>query len=170
MRLVPLRKKEAGRLKRSFCKDLPGLCSLIEGSKTCYRIESSKFTIYVFEGIPAAVEFARREGKLYPTLIAVKLGGIQSTHYCVVDKGAVKHILNGANVMAPGIIDVSKFSVGDIVAVWGPDRKAPIAVGEAVMSSDEIMSRRRGKAVLNVHYAGDDVWKLCLEYLRSARK
>ncbi len=170
MRLVPLRRREAGRLKQLFCSKLPGLCRVIEDSRMCYRIESSKFYVYVFGAIPAAVELLKREGKLYPTLIAVRLGGIKSTHYCVVDEGAVKHILNGANVMAPGIVDVSDFSAGDVVTVWSPDRKAPIAVGEALMDSQHIMRRRRGKAVLNVHHAGDDIWKLCIEYLRNTRK
>ena len=100
------------------------------------------------------------------TLVAAKLAGPGSTHFAVVDEGAVRPILRGADVMAPGIVRVSDFAAGEFVVVWSPDEGSPLAVARALMSSGDIMNVRRGRALKNVHYAGDDLWKASLEVLR----
>jgi len=168
MRILPLRKKDVVRIRGSACEKYPGLCRHLGEGKEGFRLEGDDFEVIVLNGIPAL--FRYEEDTIYPTLVLVKIAGINSMPYAVVDEGAVKHLLNGANVMAPGITEVSGFSKGEVVAVWNPGKKAPLVVGEALMDSKEIMDVRRGRAIKNLHYAGDDVWKLCLEYLRRAKK
>ena len=76
-----------------------------------------------------------------------------------VDKGAVPHIINGANIMAPGVTKVEgEFREGDIVVVVAEDYNAPICVGRAVHSSDEVRSLRKGKVVVNLHHLKDKYW------------
>ncbi|MGC9148982.1 MAG: PUA domain-containing protein [Sulfolobales archaeon] len=87
--------------------------------------------------------------------------------YVKVDKGAVPRILNGADVMAPGIIELSEFNIGEIVGVKEPDNSLYIAVGKSLMSSVEISVQRKGKAIKNLHYAGDDIWKILIELLKK---
>ena len=50
-----------------------------------------------------------------------------------------------------------------IVAIVDESTKVPVAVGEALMSSGEILERlsgeRRGRALRNIHRPGDEAWE-----------
>ncbi len=169
MRILPLRKKDVVRVRSNVCERYPRLCRYLGEGKEGFRLEGEDFEVIVLNSVPALFRYEDKDF-LYPTLVLTKIAGINSIHYAVVDEGAVKHLLNGANVMAPGITEVSNFRKGDVVAVWNPSKKAPLVIGEALMDSKEIMEVRRGKAIKNLHYAGDDIWELCLEYLRKVKK
>ncbi|MGC8583350.1 MAG: DUF1947 domain-containing protein [Thermoproteus sp.] len=81
----------------------------------------------------------------------------------LVDAGAVKHILNGADVMRPGIRSIEgDFGKGDPVLVSDEKRRA-IAIGIALYPRGELEAMDRGKVIYNAHYLGDKVWKLSLE-------
>ena len=115
------------------------------------------------EKIPVAMKL---EQGYIPAIHALNKG-ILEIPYAKIDKGAVAKILNGADVMAPGIVETSEFSRGDIVGVKEPDKSLYIAIGRALMSSQEITSVRRGKAIENLHYAGDDIWRVLLELYKK---
>ncbi len=110
-------------------------------------------------------------GKLYgffiedePFLNVEGLKQFKATRrYVTVDDGAIKFILNGADVMAPGIVDVDeKIKKGDIV--WVRDERGlPLAVGKALMDGEEMIKAKKGKAVENLHRIGDEIWKLSKE-------
>ncbi|MBC7081240.1 MAG: DUF1947 domain-containing protein [Thermoplasmatales archaeon] len=80
--------------------------------------------------------------------------------YLTVDDGAIKHIVGGADVMAPGIIEMDEeIKKGDMV--WVRDARGnPIAVGKALMDAEEIKKKGKGKAVENIHHLGDEIWRL----------
>lgn len=118
--------------------------------------------IYVADKTPIMIELEK--GEKIPA-IQILNKGICLIPYVVVDQGAVPRILNGADVMAPGIVEASEFKQGDLVGVREPQRRAFIAVGRALMSSQEIMSIRRGKAVKNIHHVGDKIWDAIVEVL-----
>lgn len=81
----------------------------------------------------------------------------------VVDAGAVKHILNGADVMRPGIKRMEgDFDKGQPVLVED-DKGRIIAIGISLYSRKELEAMEKGKAVYNAHYLGDRLWKLSLE-------
>ena len=164
-----LRRKDVKSLVGAFCSQYPKLCSAlgVEEDSDGLRVVYEDVEVVVLGGIPLA--FRLGEG-LLPTLVAVKTAGIGSTQYAVVDEGAVKYILRGADVMAPGIVEASSFVVGDVVAVWAPSKVSPIAVGRALMSSEEVLRVKRGKAVENLHYAGDRIWEASLEVIRRFSK
>ena len=80
-----------------------------------------------------------------------------------VDMGAVGFITNGADVMSPGITDADPgIKKGDIVYILDEKNKKVISVGRALLDGEDISrgdrSSRRGKAVKNLHYAGDHIW------------
>ena len=79
--------------------------------------------------------------------------------WVMVDDGAIKFILNGADVMAPGIIDADEeIKKGDVV--WVRDaRNLPIAVGISLMDGTEMIKSEKGKAVENLHHIGDEIWR-----------
>lgn len=76
-----------------------------------------------------------------------------------VDMGAVKFVAGGADVMRPGIktadADVKK---DDFVAVVDETHKKPLAVCQALFSSEEFLNMDKGKVLKNIHRVGDAIW------------
>jgi len=96
----------------------------------------------------------------FPTIRGL-LRSPPSARYITVDMGAVKFVVNGADIMAPGIVEAdSSIKVGDIVWVRDEKHKKPISVGIALVSGQEMIGKRQGKAVKNVHYVGDEIWNI----------
>lgn len=77
----------------------------------------------------------------------------------VVDRGAVPFVCNGANVMAPGITAADPALLpGDLLVVREETHGKALAIGRALVEGGA-MVRGKGKAVENLHYVGDELWK-----------
>ena len=128
--------------------------------------------------IKAAEEAVLRRGLLYLVggrALLVRRGEVLVPHLSVVDQyfklpsvvvdmGAVPHIVNGADVMAPGVVKVEgEFAEGDIVAVRDERHWKALAIGIALTPSSVFSSMEKGKAVKNVHYVGDEFWEAAKE-------
>lgn len=80
--------------------------------------------------------------------------------FVTVDMGAVKFVHNGADVMAPGIVDADPdLQPGDWCWVRDERNLQPLAIGHALVPGTQ-MVRRTGKAVRSVHHLGDKLWDL----------
>jgi PUA domain protein len=78
----------------------------------------------------------------------------------VVDPGAVKFIINGADTMSPGIVDADPtINEGDLVIIVEQAHSKAIAIGRALIAGKD-MVRGKGKAIKSIHYVGDELWKL----------
>ena len=87
-----------------------------------------------------------------------------------VDLGAVPHVLNGAAVMRPGIVRVEgSFSAGELVVVREVRASQAIAIGEALVPSEEVRSLSRGRVVSNVQHHGDRYHELGMRALELLR-
>jgi PUA-domain protein len=76
----------------------------------------------------------------------------------VVDSGAVRFIVNGADVMKPGIVSADpEIAAGDLVVVVEERHKKPLAIGRALIPGTEM--KGEGKAIKSLHHVGDQVWK-----------
>jgi len=80
--------------------------------------------------------------------------------YVMVDMGAVKFMCKGANVMRPGIKNNSEFDKGKIVCVIEESQHKFLAVGKALVSSQDIDSMEKGEVVKNLHYVSDKFWEI----------
>ncbi|MDI6916838.1 MAG: RNA-binding protein [Thermoplasmatales archaeon] len=81
--------------------------------------------------------------------------------YVTVDKGAVKFVCNGADIMSPGVVDADpSIKKNELVWVRDENHKKPLAVGVALMNAEEMVKGKKGKAVLSVHYIGDKIWRM----------
>ena len=75
-----------------------------------------------------------------------------------VDSGAVRFIVNGADVMNPGIVFADpEIAVGDLVIVAEERHKKPLAIGRALLPGTEMHGE--GKAVKSLHHVGDLIWE-----------
>lgn len=131
------------------------------------RVEIAKIrhknveTLILVNGVPS---FFFLEEDIYPSLLLIyKLRVVPEIPIVYVDKGAVPYILNGADVMAPGITRVSEGFGENRKVLIADEKERVFAVGKALMSSEKILKERRGKAIKNIHYAGDGLWKIFLE-------
>ncbi|HUU76091.1 MAG TPA: RNA-binding protein [Methanoregulaceae archaeon] len=78
-----------------------------------------------------------------------------------VDSGAVSFVVNGADVMRPGIVDISDdVMAGHPVVIVEERHKKPIALGIAQMDAGEMKQKTSGKVIKNIHYVGDDIWNI----------
>lgn len=100
------------------------------------------------------------EGHPFLSVRGLLAYGARNRHV-TIDMGAVKFVYNGADVMAPGIVDADVSIVEDDI-VWIRDEKnhQPLAVGLSLMSGPEMVEHRSGKAVQSLHYVGDAIWRL----------
>ncbi|MFX0205962.1 MAG: PUA domain-containing protein [Candidatus Hodarchaeota archaeon] len=73
-----------------------------------------------------------------------------------VDKGALTHLINGANVFGPGIVRMDKFQANDVVVVKDISRETILCVGIACVASEA--AQKKGKSVTNIHWVGDNLW------------
>lgn len=136
---------------------LPKLAKIIESSG---RVERAKLKggadVILVEGLPVIVYL---DSEPIPTIASFLKYGKNGVPFVVVDKGAVPHILNGADVMRPGIIQINgTFKEGDFVLVV-EERGYPIAISKAMFSSTQIQEMQRGKVLKNIHYIKDKLWK-----------
>lgn len=84
-----------------------------------------------------------------------------------VDRGAIKFILGGANIMCPGLTskgaqlpDSPGYDKGQVVAIYAEGKEHALAVGILTMSTEEIKSVNKGIGVELVSYLGDGLWVL----------
>ncbi len=78
-----------------------------------------------------------------------------------VDMGAVRFIYNGADVMAPGIVDADPgIRAADVVWIRDEKNGRPLAVGRAIMDGPTMAREEKGKAIETIHHVGDEIWRL----------
>jgi len=99
--------------------------------------------------------------KLYPVIHERNLEALNRLPSMIVDMGAVPHIVNGADVMRPGIKDFrGEFDEGDFVVVRDERNLRPLAVAIALVGLEECRAMKRGKVAKNIHHVNDRIWKL----------
>jgi PUA-domain protein len=76
----------------------------------------------------------------------------------VVDVGAVRFVVNGADIMNPGIVSADpEIAPGDMVIIVEERHKKPLAIGRALIPGREM--KGEGKAIKSLHHVGDQIWK-----------
>lgn len=170
MRRVRLSNKEVRELKELYSFMAPYL----EEADVVEVMQISESTsMYLIDGEPLFVKISTSEGEyVAPSLFLIHKSprgkSLGPFPRAVVDPGAVKAIINGADVMRPGIRGFEgDFKKGDVVLV-ADEKGRVIAVTAALYSRGEIEQMQKGKVLLNLHYLGDKLWKASLD-LASAK-
>lgn len=102
----------------------------------------------------------RQPDLLLPALPALLDGAIELPKV-VVDTGAVPHVAKGADVMAPGIVEVDpNLAQGALIVIVDQKNRTPIAVGRMLTDGRNIEQMGKGRAVQTLHHVGDPLWKL----------
>ncbi len=94
------------------------------------------------------------EGRWLPSLHAI--ASLKSVR---IDKGAIPFMLKGADVMRPGITSWDEsIKEGDLIAIQDEAHRKSVALGIALMGSEDLAVQKVGKAVKNIHFVGDEIW------------
>ncbi len=155
-----LSKKERRKLVEEIGRVFPGL-AISRRSRVEVFEDKGIGRIYIIDDVPALI--SPPSGGLIPHLKYLLSKGYYWLPYVVVDMGAVKPLLRGADLMVPGIRRVhGVFNIGDIVVVVDEKYGKPFMVGRALVSSDKIVSGEvsRGRALENLHRVGDRYWRV----------
>ena len=79
----------------------------------------------------------------------------------VVDEGAIRFLLNGADVMRPGIRKLDDWgAAGKMVVVREEKKGRAVAVGPSLVASAEAQGMTKGGCIKNSHHVGDRYWNL----------
>jgi malignant T-cell-amplified sequence len=101
---------------------------------------------------------AIRAGEIYLPFLS-ETGLLEKFPKAIVDAGAIKFVCNGANVMRPGIKKFTQFQKDDIICVVEEVHNKFLAIGKALVSSDEMSTITKGEVVKNLHYISDKYWE-----------
>jgi len=139
------------------------LSEIIEGSIDLLFKEGAELVItdsgelYAEDKIILAFKVGER---VIPSLRALN-EGLVKLPTITVDMGAVPYVTNGADIMAPGITQVTDGLVtGDIVTIIDENYGKSLAVGELLFDSNKIKQTEKGKVIKNLHYVNDSIWSL----------
>ncbi|KAH9812122.1 PUA-like domain-containing protein [Melampsora americana] len=106
--------------------------------------------------------FQHFDGPYFPTLKILHKYP-QLLPHVQVDRGAIKFVLAGANIMCPGLTSPGARLPNDLqdkipVAVHAEGKESACAIGFTQMSGEDMKKINKGVGVDNVHWLGDDLW------------
>lgn len=135
--------------KKELCKQLSMYCHVI--SKNDIAVVHDGILI-----INGQKQFFNYKNQWVPTLRFLKPGLMKSIY---IDKGAIKFIVNGADIMRPGITSVDEgIQADEVVAVRDSEHHKAIAMGTTLYSTEDIRRIDKGKVLINIHHVNDKIW------------
>ncbi|KAI9928739.1 hypothetical protein ASPWEDRAFT_168711 [Aspergillus wentii DTO 134E9] len=88
-----------------------------------------------------------------------------------IDRGAIRFVLSGAALMAPGLTSPggrlpeteNALEKGAVVAVKAEGKEHACLVGTLKVGTEEMKSKGKGVVMEDGHYLGDGLWKMHLD-------
>jgi PUA domain protein len=112
----------------------------------------------VFVGLDG-YEFVKAGEEIFPYLGS--LATLALFPQAIVDEGAIRFLLNGADVMRPGIRKFDEWGpAGKMIVVREEKKGRAIAVGPSLVASSEAKGMTKGGCIKNLHHVGDRYWNL----------
>lgn len=141
----------------------PVLDDILPKKATVMQVKCANFLVlYAVQGDGKPLFFQHDNGQLLPHLSVLHMYPSMMPRV-QVDKGAIKFVLRGADVMAPGLISAGGalpdgLKEGDAVAIFAEGKEHPMAIGIMKMSSEDIRKQGNGIAIENAHHMLDSLW------------
>jgi len=151
-----LREKEAKQLLEELSQKLKiDIKQLLDAKNLDIEVaETPTAKIFFLNGKPLIASFT---DALLPTLLFDRALLLLSK--ITVNMGAVPHICNGADLMAPGLVKIEgSFNTNDYVLVMDERYHKPLAIAIALTDSQTAGNLQHGKIAKNIHYVGDSLW------------
>ncbi|MFW6110523.1 MAG: DUF1947 domain-containing protein [Thermoproteota archaeon] len=150
-----LKEREVKSILEGVSRELHlDLKQIFEGEVKMELVEADFAEIFLIRNRPLLF---KRGNKIFPSLIFGEISELIPK--VVVDMGAVPHVCNGADIMAPGIVRFEgEFSEGDLVFVVDEEYNKNIAVGQTALRLEAAKKASRGIVIHNIHFVGDKIW------------
>ena len=124
-------------------------------------ILNDNLILYLINKLPLLI---KKDNVILPSLFNIKKNELPLIY---VDEGAVSHIINGADIMAPGITHFdNNVKENSLVSIKSPDGSI-ISIGIVLEGFKEKLSIKKGKVIKNLHYKGDKLYKVCYEFIKK---
>jgi PUA domain protein len=157
LRRYSLRKREKKLLLQEISDKLKTDAEEVFGSKPQIEvIETARHNIFLVKGLPVLGKYKE---DLFPTLAFKDF--LPLLPKIIVNMGAVPHVCNGADIMAPGIVEIQgDFKENDLVIVLDERNRKTIAIARSIVGSDSAKTLKKGRIFKNLHHVGDDIWAI----------
>ncbi|MEN6342298.1 MAG: RNA-binding protein [Methanospirillum sp.] len=152
-----VRRSEMAGIVRRLEEELGAEADIFAGDRIEVAETGGPVRFYLVDREPLLFE---RGGVLFPTLRGAMARPF-SARRITVDMGAVRFVVNGADIMRPGIVAVSDDVRADRPALVVEERHGkPLAVCIARLDADAMRAETGGKVCKNIHHVGDEIWGL----------
>ena len=153
---VQLRKNAKNKMLKDLVSTFGDTMAGLE-DKVLEIITLDEYSVILVDGKPLLFEI---EGQLFPTV----RGALEmelNKRIVTVDKGAIRFVSNGADIMAPGIVEAdSEIKEGDFVIIVEEAHRKPLAIGKALMNGPQMVEADSGKAIKSITHVGDKLWNM----------
>lgn len=152
-----IRKAQITRLMDQLHEQLGTDADLFSSDRIEIAETAGQMRFYLVDKKPYLFE---NQGWVFPTLMGAVARTFPSRRV-VVDSGAVRFVVNGADIMRPGIVSVTPdVKAGAPVVIVEERHNKPLAIGVALYDAAEMLQQTTGKMVRSVHHVGDEIWNL----------
>ncbi|KAH7820781.1 putative malignant t cell amplified sequence 1 [Monocercomonoides exilis] len=105
--------------------------------------------------------FQTRDGPYLPTLRVLHRYPELLPHM-QVDRGAIKHILSGSDIMCRGLTSpgakMEDVPAGTYVAIHAEGKEHAVGIGITTLSTEDIRAKNSGVGIQLLHHLGDALW------------
>jgi predicted RNA-binding protein (TIGR00451 family) len=161
-----LKASQEKNFRKQLLEDIPKIEEVIDKiwpKKANLLTGKKNYILYFINDEPCFIQ--PKEGPIIPHLkLLHKYPFLLPS--CQVDKGGIKHIIGGANVMIPGLLSkggklpTEKEIPHNIVAVNCEGMENALAIGQMQMSPEEMKEKEKGIAIEVITYIGDEAWNI----------
>jgi len=146
-----LRNKEIRGLK-DFIKE-----DTLKNANKIEKLEDNNGCFILIEEEPIMFEYENEW--VYTLKAIIKKININNYKEVIVDKGAIRFVTGGADIMRPGItkIDIA-IKEKEIILIKEETHNKPLAIGCSLFSGEEMQEMNSGKVIKNLHYVSDTIW------------
>ncbi|CCH57907.1 hypothetical protein TBLA_0A01070 [Henningerozyma blattae CBS 6284] len=121
-----------------------------------YTVDGEVYFFQKFDELIPSLKFVHKFPKAFPTV--------------QVDRGAIKFVLSGANIMCPGLTspgaalpEAPGYEKDSIVVINAENKEHSLAIGKLLMSTEDIKSINKGHGIEMIHHLGDPLWNFSIE-------
>ena len=152
-----VRKGDAAELVRRLGEELGEEAGIFAAERIEVAETGGPFRLYLLDKRPLLFE---RNGVLFPTLQGA-IARPFTARRVTVDMGAVRFVVNGADIMRPGIVAVTDDVRADHPVLVVEERHGkPLAVCIARLDAAAMRAETGGIVCKIIHHVGDEIWSL----------
>jgi PUA domain protein len=160
---MSIRKELGSKRRKKVLSSIyaPGIsASILKKNVQFLMHDDKKGKDYIFD-IDQKISFFSYKDLFLPSLMFIRKYLELNIPSVQVDAGAVKFVINGADIFTQGIVSCNQdFEENTIIIILNP-QNAALSLGSSLMKSSDLLTKK-GRGIVNLHYLGDMIWEMKL--------